>query len=201
MEKKTHIVAANALALSVIRPNTMSKLVLTIGVATLGSILSDVDVKDSVPDKLFDRLMIALITIICFTLGLKYIFDIDIYNMLMKYNLYFSYFISIGIFITMAFLGSKTPHRSFTHSLFGCFIYTSILSYGFGLDVIIPFGLAYISHIVLDLFNMKGVSVFYPSKYKINFKLCESSGKVNDFIFYICLTFNIVLLTILSLNS
>ena len=196
MEKKTHIVAANAVALAITKPDTVSKLVLTIGVATIGSILSDVDVKDSVPDKLFDRLMISLITIICFSLGLKYIF-----SMIEKFNLYFSYFVSISIFITLAFLGSKTPHRSFTHSLFGCFIFTAILSYGFGLDVLIPFVVAYLSHIILDLFNMKGVSILYPSKQKICFKLCESSGKVNNFIFYLCLFANIGILTLLAINS
>ena len=201
MEKKTHIVAANAVALLVTRPDTMSKLILTVGVATIGSILSDVDVKDSVPDKLFDRLMISLITIICFSLGLKYIFNIDIHSMIEKFNLYFSYFVSISIFITLAFLGSKTPHRSFTHSLFGCFIFTAILSYGFGLDVLIPFVVAYLSHIVLDLFNMKGVSILYPSKQKICFKLCESSGKINDFIFYLCLFANIGILAMLAINS
>lgn len=201
MEKKTHIVAANAVALAITKPDTMSKLMLTVGLATIGSILSDVDVKDSVPDKLFDRLMISLITIICFSLGLKYIFNIDIHNMIEKFNLYFSYFVSIAIFITLAFLGSKTPHRSFTHSLFGCFIFTAILSYGFGLDVLIPFSIAYLSHIILDCFNMKGVSILYPSKQKICFKLCESSGKINNFIFYLCLFANIGILAMLALNS
>lgn len=201
MEKKTHIVAANAVALAITKPDTMSKLILTVRVATIGSILSDVDVKDSVPDKLFDRLMISLITIICFSLGLKYIFNIDIHNMIEKFNLYFSYFVSIAIFITLAFLGSKTPHRSFTHSLFGCFIFTAILSYGFGLDVLIPFSIAYLSHIILDCFNMKGVSILYPSKQKICFKLCESSGKINNFIFYLCLFANIGILAMLVLNS
>jgi len=200
MEKKTHIVAANALALAITKPDTMSKLILTVGVATIGSILSDVDVKDSVPDKLFDRLMISLITIICFSLGLKYIFNIDIHSMIEKFNLYFSYFVSIAIFIILAYLGSKTPHRSFTHSIFGCFIFTAILSYGFGLDVLIPFALAYLSHIVLDLFNMKGVSILYPSKQKICFKLCESSGKINDFIFYLCLCANIGILAMLAIH-
>ena len=198
MEKKTHIVCANALALSIIRPTTMTSLLITVGSATIGSVLSDVDVKDSVPDKLFDRLMVSLITIICLGLVLKYILNIDIYNILMQYNKYFSYFISISIFITMAFLGSKTPHRSFTHSIFGCFIYSSIISYGFGLDVLIPFVVAFLSHIILDLFNMRGVALFYPSKYRLSFKLCESSGKVNDFLFYIFLISNIIILTLLA---
>ena len=198
MEKKTHIVCANALALSIIRPTTMTSLLITVGSATIGSVLSDVDVKDSVPDKLFDRLMVSLITIICLGLVLKYILNIDIYNILMQYNKYFSYFISISIFITMAFLGSKTPHRSFTHSIFGCFIYSSIISYGFGLDVLIPFVVAFLSHIILDLFNMRGVALFYPSKYRLSFKLCEFYGKINDFLFYIFLISNIIILTLLA---
>lgn len=200
MEKKTHIMGANLVALSVVRPYSISGLLVTVLSASLGGMLPDVDLKDSIPDKIFDRLMVSLITIICLFLILKYGFNIDLYDVILDYNSFFGYFISAGVFIFMAYLGSKTSHRSFTHSFLGLLIYTSILSYGFNSNIFIPFSLGYSSHLVLDFFNLKGVSLFYPSKTKFGVKLCESSGKVNKFLFILFSLLCVLVLIFLSFN-
>ena len=85
----------------------------------------------------------------------------------------------------MAYLGSKTSHRSFTHSILGLFIYTAILSYSFKDNIVTPFFFSYLSHIILDLLNKKGISLYYPFKFRFSLKLCESSGKVNQLFFTI----------------
>ena len=64
MEKKTHIACASLISLSLIKPSSIQELLITIGVSALGGVLPDVDLKDSTSDKLFDRLMTSLITII-----------------------------------------------------------------------------------------------------------------------------------------
>ena len=56
MEKKTHLAFGNAVSLSVLRPTTITGLLITVGVSTLSSILPDVDLKNSDIDKLFDKL-------------------------------------------------------------------------------------------------------------------------------------------------
>lgn len=185
MEKKTHVMCANLVSLCLMKPNSICDLLITCGCATLGGLVPDVDLKDSTSDKLFDRLMVSLITIVVMSFFIKYFFDIDLYCKIKECSEIFNYLISICLFIVMAYLGSKSSHRSFTHSILGLFVYTGILSYGFYDNVIVPYVVSHSSHIVLDLFNKKGVSLFYPSKYRLCFGICESNGKVNKFLFWL----------------
>ena len=196
MEKKTHVVCANAIALGLIRPDNIPSLLITCGFASLGGLLPDVDLKDSTTDKLFDRLMTSLITVVVMYFLIKYFLGIDLYDEVKKIDIVFNYIISLVIFIIMGYLGSKFSHRSFTHSVLGCLVYTFILSYGFDYNVLIPFLCGFISHIVLDLFNRKGLALFYPCKSRFCFDLCDSDGKTNKLLFIIfsCL---IVLILIL----
>ena len=191
---------ANAISLCIMRPNTISGLLVTATCATLGGIIADVDLKDSTTDKLFDRLMTSLITIVLMSVALYYLFDINLYSKLKEFNDWLNYIICIGLFILLAYLGSKSSHRSFTHSIIGCIVFSGILAYGFKSNVLIPFILSYISHIILDLFNLKGVALFYPSKYRFSFKLCESNGKVNKFLFIMFTLSYITLLFLIGFN-
>lgn len=196
MEKKTHVMCANLVSICMMKPNSICDLLITCGCATLGGLVPDVDLKDSTSDKLFDRLMISLITIVVMSFFIRYFFDIDLYCKIKECSEIFNYLISICLFIVMAYLGSKSSHRSFTHSILGLFVYSGILSYGFDDNVIVPYVVSHSSHIVLDLFNKKGVALFYPSKYRLCFGIFESNGKVNRFLF-ILFSFLIVLYLIL----
>lgn len=183
MEKKTHVMCANLVSIYLMRPDSISSLIITCGAASLGGLVPDVDLKDSTSDKLFDRLMTSLITIVLMSVFIKYFFDIDLYCKIKECEDIFKYLISICLFIVTSYFGSKFSHRSFTHSILGLFIYTGILFYGFEFNVVIPYFVSHLSHIILDLFNRKGVALFYPSKYRICFGICESNGKVNKFLF------------------
>ena len=197
MEKKTHVMCSNFISLCLMRPNSISDLLITCGVATIGGLLPDVDLKDSTSDKLFDRLMTSLVTIVLMSVFIKYFFDIDLYCKIKECS-YINYLVSVCLFIVMAYLGSKSSHRSFTHSILGLFVYSAILSYGFGMNIVFPYFVSHLSHIVLDLFNMKGVALFYPSKYRLCLNLCESNGKVNKFLFIL---FSILIVLYLILIS
>ena len=194
MEKKTHVACGNLISLSLIKPTTIQELLITMTSATLGSLIPDVDLKDSTTDKLFDRLMTSLITIIIMSILIKYFFNINLYKIIKSYSNIFNYVITISLFIIMSYLGSKTNHRTFTHSILGLFIYTSILSYSFKDNIIIPYFISHLAHIVLDLLNKKGLALFYPFKFRISLKLCESSGKFNQLLFA---TFSISIIIIL----
>ena len=197
MEKKTHVVCANMVALYIMRPDSISSLLVTSCFASLGGLLPDVDLKDSTSDKLFDRLMTSLITVFVMSFLLKYFFCFDVLECIKEFCDIFSYLIGICIFIFLGYFGSKFSHRSFTHSILGLFIYSGILFYGFGFGVI-PYFVSHLSHIILDLFNKKGVALFYPSKFRLCFELCDSNGKANKFLF--CL-FSILIVVYLILIS
>ena len=197
MEKKTHVMCANLVSLYLMKPDNISGLLVTSAFATLGGLVPDVDLKDSTSDKLFDRLMTSLITVVVMSFLIKYFFDINLYCKIKERVDIFNYLISICLFIVVAYFGSKSSHRSFTHSILGLFIYSGILFYGFGFGVI-PYFASHLSHIILDLFNKKGVALFYPSKFRFCFELCDSNGKANKFLF--CL-FSILIVVYLILIS
>lgn len=199
MEKKTHVMCANLVSLYLMKPDNISELLITCGVASLGGLVPDVDLKDSTSDKLFDRLMTSLITIVLMSFLIKYFFDIDLYCKIKEYDI-FSYLISICLFIIIAYFGSKSSHRSFTHSILGLFIYTGILFYGFGFNVVIPYFVSHLSHIVLDLFNKKGIALFYPSRFRFSLDLCESNGKVNKFLFILFSVLIVLYLVLLGMD-
>ena len=197
MEKKTHIACASLISLSLIKPSSIQELLITIGVSALGGVLPDVDLKDSTSDKLFDRLMTSLITIIIMSIIINYYFNINLYNIIKGYNNIFNYVLCISIFIIMSYLGSKTPHRSFTHSLLGLFIYSAIISYSFSKEIVLIFSISFLSHILLDLFNMKGITLFYPLKNGFSLNICEVKGTVNRILFIVASILNLVVLILL----
>lgn len=200
MEKKTHIACANLASLYIIRPTSIIGLLTTVGVATLGGLLPDVDLKDSTSDKLFDRLMASLITIIVMGVFVKYFFNINIYTKIREYNNIFNYIVSICLFIILSYMGSKTSHRSFTHSILGLFIYTMVLSYSFSSKIYITYFISHLSHIIIDLLNMKGICLFYPLKFRFSLKLCESDGSINKLLFVLSSIFNIVVLIMIGVS-
>ena len=201
MEKKTHIACANLISLTLFRPTSIADLLITIGTSSLGGVLPDVDLKDSTSDKLFDRLMTSLITIIIMGIIINYYFNINLYNVIKGYNNIYNYILCISIFITMSYLGSKTSHRSFTHSLLGAFIYSSIISYSFNDQIVLIFFISYLSHIILDLLNKKGIELLYPLKIRMSLNLCEVKGTVNKILFITTSILNIVVLILISLKN
>ena len=68
------------------------------------------------------------------------------------------------------------------------------------MNVIIPYFVSHLSHIVLDLFNRKGVALFYPSKYRLCFGICESNGKVNKFLFILFSLLIVLYLILISMG-
>ena len=193
MEKKTHLVCANMIAIYMMRPDSISSLLITSCFASLGGLLPDVDLKDSTSDKLFDRLMTSLITIFIMSFFLRYFFNFDFFEKVREFDNILSYLIGVCVFIVIGYFGSKFSHRSFTHSILGCFVYSFVLFYSFGGFILVPFLCGFVSHIVLDLFNKKGIALLYPCKFRFCFNLCDSNGKVNKFLF-VLFSFLIVVL-------
>lgn len=197
MEKKTHIALGNLASLILVCPESINALLTTVSFATLGSILPDVDLKDSTTDKIFDRLITSMITIIILGIFINYSFNINLYDKIREYGQIFNYILCTCLFTIMAYMGSKTHHRSFTHSILGLIIYTLILSYTFSKNAVIPFFISYASHIIIDLLNKRGLTLFYPIKSRFCFNLCESNGTINRLLFSL-FSFLCILVVIIS---
>lgn len=197
MKTPTHIVCANALALAFIRPDSPTSLLLTLGAATIGGTISDIDVSDKEHKKyIILYSIIALVSVLVLGL-LELIFHIGINDWIINNSSYARINICLLLTIGLCYYGYLNPHRSFLHSFLGVFLLILLCYIGFRVAVI-PFGIGIISHIILDLFNKKGLWLFYPIKKKFSLKLCVYNGEVNFYLFNIFTTILIIELILIG---
>lgn len=188
---KTHFTMGIAAALIVTHPTTVSGVLAAVAAGGIGGKLPDIDQKkpkikrESIYNTIIELIFIGiLIAVDCF-----------IGNGFCRYiadhwgpRVWFGF---AGI-VALIIIGNKTEHRSFTHSLV-CLTLFGVSVYCACLPMALPFAVGYASHIVLDLFNIKEISLFFPLKYKFSLKLCEARGNVNTVLYWIGLSFAVIL--------
>ena len=198
MECKTHIVVANALALAFMRPDSPTELLLCLGAATVGGTISDIDVSDK-DHKGYIVSYSIIIAISIFLLVLsELIFHIGINDWIIENSSYTKIIICFILSLLLCYFGYLNPHRSFLHSFLGIGLLILLCYISLG-SVVIPFTIGIISHIILDLFNKKGLWLFYPLKKKYSLKLCVYNGVVNYYLFDIFSVLFIIELIILDI--
>ena len=185
MRCRTHMTAANASMLLILNPQTPKELLIAMSACTIGSVISDLDIRTSDAHKYIDAVTIVtfIFTIIFYICDLKY--NYGIFSSI-KNGPFYLPILGILIILGTTFFGSHQPHRSFLHSFFGAFVLTLTTYLCFG-NVWIPFLIGIISHILLDLFNKKSIRLFYPSKKGYYFNLCEYGGLLDKILFYVSL--------------
>ncbi|MEE3343247.1 MAG: metal-dependent hydrolase [Bacilli bacterium] len=195
MTTKTHITTGVALTILITQPENIKYLTLSLAGTIIGSVIPDIDSKNSEANQIFDKVLIttSLTIILCFIL--EYFFNIGIYRIITKKNNIDSILFSALLFFIMCLIGSRTHHRAFTHSIIGLLIYSSIL-YTLPNIFIYSFIIGYLSHIILDLFNHKGLKLFYPIKKRLCFNLCDSDGIINNILFYLSSIASLIILII-----
>ena len=184
MTAKTHTACASALTLVLIQPNNIKYLTLSIAGSIIGGIIPDIDSKNSETNQIFDKVTIITLLTIAICIALEYYFNIGLYKLIAKKTNIIELSLSLVLFFIMCIIGSRTHHRSFTHSIIGLIIFSYILSISLPKIFIESFIIGYISHIFLDLLNHKGLKLFFPIKKRLCLDLCDSDGLTNNIIFY-----------------
>ena len=193
MECKTHIVCANALCLAFIKPSSPTSLLLCLGAATIGGTICDIDVSDK--NHKGYLISYGIFTIACILL--LTIFHLEVNRWIVENSSYPKIVICFLLLLGVCYYGYLKPHRSFLHSFLGISI-MSLLFY-ISLDYLVfPFIIGLISHLILDLFNKKGLWLFYPLKKKYSLKLCIYNGEVNNILFNIFITILIIELELIN---
>ena len=187
MTAKTHIATGTCLTVLMMQPDSIKYLTLGIAGGVIGSIIPDIDSKNSDVNQLFDKVTIITLLTIVICSFIEYFFHIGIYKLIFKKNNKEEIIISSILFFIMCIIGSRTHHRSFTHSIIGLILYTFIISISLPKIIINSFVIGYVSHILLDLLNRKGIKIFYPFKKRYCLDLCDSDGIINNTMFYISL--------------
>lgn len=175
MKCRTHIVAANALSLMILNPAGIVPTITVMAGASLGGATPDLDANDmhKKSDYLFG---LAGLTFIAFIL-------LDMY---MNWNIFDDPYLSIlgaVLYMIIGFIGKHKAHRSILHSLMSLIVLGGIVYMSFNM-IFWPFVIGYISHILLDILNIRPVRVFYPLKKGISLKISRFDGLLNSFIFY-----------------
>lgn len=201
MTKDTHTIIGLATTIAIIQPTTLKSLVICSATASIGSVISDIDITTSSSRKeLIKIIAISLIAII-FCTFIELNFNLGILELIKSQTTILRILIGLGTFLGVCIFGIHTDHRTFMHSPLCVSILFGIIWVIFP-ALAVPFGISMLSHIILDLFNTKKIQLFYPiKKPKISFNLCYSNGKANKIlakIATIILTLELILFTTLQ---
>lgn len=196
---KTHITTGIASALMITQPNTVPEVIGTMLGGAIGGWIVDIDIKDREIDRekvyncIIDALFIGAFIIADYLIGngmCKYVQDnwgVKVWGALM----------AIAI---LMLIGFNTRHRTFTHSLIGMVLF-GISTWLFCEPITISFLIGYMSHLILDLFNKKGLQLFFPLKWKFCLKICHADKRANRIIFWIALALDVIVGAMLFSNS
>lgn len=182
MQGRTHVVAGVATALNIMVPKTPEQLVLGTAFAALGSVISDIDIDSSKSTRHIARAAVLFAVILFVLVASEVYYGINILSSLLSDSNRFRVFVGIAVFFGFCLYGKSTPHRSFTHSILCMLLMTGTI-YVLSPNYTTYFFIAFLSHILLDLLNMKQVKLFWPLPGGAHIGLCKSDGVVNDLIF------------------
>lgn len=180
MTGKTHISLGMLTTLLISKPNSLEDIVLCLGVSSIGSVLSDIDVSTSESSNVFNKTLATLGISIMVLFFAECRWDICIHDSINESIL--RIIVGLIIFLCVCIYGRNKPHRSFMHSLFAIALIT-IATY-----IILPKGATYMfismmSHVLIDVLNKKKVQLFYPINKGVSLNLCKADGIVNNLIF------------------
>lgn len=181
---KTHLAVGTAVSLAILQPVTLAQLAIGISAAAVGSLISDIDVEKSISSRGANKVAGIYVTAIFIAVIVECLFHVGIVSLIKKNSMLMRIATGIAIFMSICAFGKTQPHRSFMHSLLALVVLSGSVAL-ICLTAVPYFSVAFISHIVADLFNYKKVRLFYPLQKGISFKICYAKGFVNSALFVI----------------
>lgn len=193
MTAKTHVSVGMASTLLITQPKSIKEILLCLGVASVGAVISDIDVSTSEAYEAVNK-VIKIVLIAAIVLAfVEYNWSFGIIESFKNDSNIIRLLIGITAILGICIFGKNQPHRSFMHSILAVALLsgaTYII-----LPEIVPYlSISMLSHILIDTLNKKRVHIFYPLPWGIAFNLCKAKGLVNDIIFKVA-----SILTIMSI--
>lgn len=198
MTGKTHMVSGIAASFALALPGTPKAMLICLGAAAVGGVISDIDVSTSDARRNFNKLLWVTAFILVLAGFLEYYFQFGIFNMARQHGYLFT-FIGFLLFFIVCIYGKEQPHRSFMHSILGLVLLTCSIYMVFP-PASFPFAIAMASHILLDLLNKRRVKLFYPFRKGIALFVCKSDGIVNTVLFYMALLIDLVMVVFILIR-
>ena len=145
MTGKTHLSVGTAAAVCVTQPQTLSSLLLCLGTAAIGSVISDIDVTTSDSREQLNKISILTLLVIAALLFAEWKWNVGIRYRFQKESSIYRLAVSFLLFLGVCTFGKNQPHRSFMHSLPALVILNGIV-YGIFPDLTPYFFVAMLSH-------------------------------------------------------
>jgi inner membrane protein len=194
MTGKTHMavgLAASSLLLQ--HPKNRTEFGVFLGFAVIGSLMPDVDQKQSTLGHFINVIMMSILSAL---ITIKIIGILPQYSSYIKDNLFLggifqavkgdilamsNFFNIIGclIIIINVIIARITGHRKFAHSFLGLISFSIGIFLLFGMAILKPFFIGYVSHMLIDLFNHKEEKLFFPSKFGVCMNLIRTGGSID----------------------
>jgi inner membrane protein len=179
---KTHLAVGIAASMLAVHPSTLPELVIGVGAAAVGAVISDIDVGTTESHRDADIISTIAVVAVVAVLVLDKVFNIGVYEILKERSNMARVILGALAFIGVCAFGKEQPHRSFMHSFLALIILSALV--GVILPTAMPyFAVAFISHLATDLFNFKKVRLLYPLKGGISFHMFHAKGIANSVIF------------------
>ena len=181
---KTHMAVGTAAGLLIMQPQNITELILGTGAAMIGSVISDIDIGTSDSHKEVDKIIgFTVFTVIAIIL-MDSVWHLGIWQRLLNYTSIRQAAPSVAAFFVICAIGKEQPHRSFMHSFLACGMLTGCVAVF--LPLLAPyFGIAFLSHLAIDVLNKKGERLLFPFRKGFQLGLCSSKGTVNRLMFRI----------------
>lgn len=173
-----------AASMTILRPVTLPELITGLGAASVGALISDIDVGTTDAHRDADMITAMSVFAVAAVVVLDQMFHVGIWQILTQRSSFARVIPGVLAFIGICAFGKEQPHRSFMHSFLALFLLSALV------DIIFPtampyFAIAFLSHLTTDIFNYKKVRLLYPWK-KGGFclKLFHAKGLANRILFY-----------------
>ena len=167
-------------SLVLVMPDTLPECAVAAAGGMLGGMIPDFDQRDE--DYRKSALVDVIITfvLIAVLLSVDYFVKFGFIDFLVS-NVSPYFTVGLTALAVLLILGASTKHRSLTHSL-AFLAAVSASSYAVCPAIVLPLAAGMASHLLLDLFNKRGMMLFWPFKKRICLGVCASNGKANDVI-------------------
>lgn len=154
--------------------------------SVVGSLFPDLDQPYSKGNKLIAKVLPFVLATLCLC-----VFKGSRGSLARQYG-----FKAVGIvgILLLAFFCKTRPHREFSHSVVAIAAGSLCVLLCSGVFASLLFSIGYLSHLGLDLFNVKGESLLYPSKQKFCLRLCSADGVANKIIRILCSCLSVLFL-------
>jgi inner membrane protein len=204
MSGDTHaaVGAASALAIastagSSFMLGSIEPMIVCTGVAAIGALFPDLDVKNSKGNKILNKVLWTLIPIAVVMLIAQYLGWVKFKGSVRSQE----QLVAAVIFLGIAVWAKTRPHREATHSLVMMLVTTALVYVAFNNNYYMWYGIGYASHLFIDYFNTKGESIIWPAPGKFCLGLCTASGIVNKVLKYLGIAVTVLFLIMIGGRS